>query len=155
MAKSRRLDVPQKPTVAEMVTLLEEADGSATFRLLDLPAEIREMIFIKHHESLRTLPQAVCQPPLSRVSQQLRREALPLFYSHCTFDFITHDVWTEHEHRDAIIGCLPTEPLADTDASNIARITRFWASLSGRAWVVDLDDKETPAAHLLQYGVPA
>lgn len=66
--------------------------------LLKIPAEVRENIFIRvvaEEEPLSIVPPElgyskkadtlVTQPPLSYVSRQCRREAIPLFYSENTF----------------------------------------------------------------------
>ena len=65
--------------------ILEEADENTGFeRLLDLPPELRVLIYGLHFDSMPELREPV-QPPLSKVSRLLRQESLPIFYSTCTF----------------------------------------------------------------------
>ena len=65
--------------------ILEEADENMGFeRLLDLPPELRVLIYGFYFDSLPKLREPV-QPPLSQVSRLLRQESLPVFYSTCTF----------------------------------------------------------------------
>jgi hypothetical protein len=70
---------------AEMIALLESADRDQTFnRLLDLPAELRVLIYTFYFSSFGVLD-APAQPPLAKASRLLRKEALPVFYSTCRF----------------------------------------------------------------------
>jgi hypothetical protein len=97
--KSRSIVVPPQVhgrfTKDSLVTALLEADEGSTFsRLLDLPPEIRNMIYEFYMDSFRAAPYTVYetrvlllpdQPPLGRVSRQLRQEVLPLFYESFCF----------------------------------------------------------------------
>lgn len=84
-------------TVMEMkkpnlIQLLERADDSKQFRLLDLPPELRIGIFRHHFRSLDTMNgHLVTLPPLTRVSKLVRKESIPLFHEVCTFHL---DLWS-------------------------------------------------------------
>jgi len=83
--------IPQLPFPENLPTeqlLLQIQDRATPFRLLDLPAEIRECIFAMHFEEicrdLKVIPidvQRACGIPRSAicyVSKQVRRETTPL-----------------------------------------------------------------------------
>ena len=65
---------------------LMEDDMDPSFRgFLDLPPEIRTIIYDLYMSDFATESlQYPCQPPLTRASQLLRKETLPLFFSTCT-----------------------------------------------------------------------
>lgn len=69
-----------------LVSFLESADAEMVFpKFVELPAELREVIYGLHFEDIsEMLPSAPQQPPVTRVSRQIRRESLPLSYSTCT-----------------------------------------------------------------------
>jgi hypothetical protein len=77
----------RKNTITELKTQLEQADDDVTFCLLDLPPELRKIIFsyyfnyfhapISEHSHFPTLK---CQPPITRVSRAIRQVSVPLFY---------------------------------------------------------------------------
>ncbi|KAK4903548.1 hypothetical protein LTR49_026832 [Elasticomyces elasticus] len=73
------------------ISALDEADREPRFeRLFDLPAELRKMVY-KHY--MADFPKKLycpTQPPLSRVSQQLRREVLSVFCDRTTFILKLH-----------------------------------------------------------------
>lgn len=65
-----------------MVKLLERADDEQRFdKFLDLPCELRLMVYEIHLEGLELPkgPRSVKPPPVCRASSLLREEALPLF----------------------------------------------------------------------------
>lgn len=65
---------------------LERADEDATFRFLDLPAELRVHIYEDHLRSLDTdVARFIAPLPLTQVSNLVRQEVIPLFYQFCTF----------------------------------------------------------------------
>jgi hypothetical protein len=148
-----------EPNKKDCITILQKADDAAVFpRFLKLAPELRTIIYQKYHEDfdqLRTLPR---QPPLSRVSKQVRAEALPIFYANSTFVLRLHEnVWDNYNNG---------EPLAITtynkrndpdlltsgalSASNLSRITRIrlrlhytWreATEDSGSWDIDLGRK--------------
>ena len=73
--------LPAKATTASrLARALEKADDLATFpRFLDLPAEIRNIIYELHFHDFDPFRGQHAQPPLTLASKQLRSEALPLF----------------------------------------------------------------------------
>lgn len=88
--------VGQKKTIKVLKAQLEMADEEATFdRFLDLPPELRCLIYAFHFESfpsdsamryLRHVPRLKRQPPISFSCREVRREALPLFYGSCELE---------------------------------------------------------------------
>jgi hypothetical protein len=123
-----------EPNKKDCIAILQKADDEAVFpRFLELALELRTLIYQKYHEDFDQLPTLTYQPPLSRVSNQVRAEALPIFYSDSTFVLRLHEnVWDNHNNG---------EPLAITtynkrndpdiltsgalSASNLSRITRI------------------------------
>lgn len=82
-----------------MVAHLEQADREATFPLQDLPTELRYEVYT--HALTASIPLSKqSEPPLTRVSKQIRSECLPLFYRNNTFPIIIgvkrdkHRTWT-------------------------------------------------------------
>jgi hypothetical protein len=70
---------------------LEQADDEATFnRFSDLPPELRLVIYTYYFESSDYRHSATnkCQPPITRVSRQTRKESLPIFYECCEFSVL-------------------------------------------------------------------
>jgi hypothetical protein len=61
-------------------------DETLTFRLLDLPPELRNAIFTYYFDSLPDLKARYCEPPICLTSRLIRKESIPLFYGRCTFD---------------------------------------------------------------------
>ncbi|CZT17395.1 uncharacterized protein RCC_03229 [Ramularia collo-cygni] len=73
---------PEANQHTQLVKLLEKADDEQKFeKFLDLPAELRLMVYEFHLGSLEvpTWGNRVRPPPLCRVSSLLREEAMPLF----------------------------------------------------------------------------
>lgn len=64
--------------------------AAVTFRFLDLPPEIRNLIYKKLFQSVGTLPQRFHQAPICKVSRELRKESLGLFYEASTFPVYLH-----------------------------------------------------------------
>lgn len=79
-------------TASRLARALEKADDNATFRFLDLPAEIRNMIYELYFLDLPDLTSSHIQPPLTLASSVLRIEALSLFYgsSTCVFTILSN-----------------------------------------------------------------
>lgn len=83
---------------------LEKADEDATFdRFSELPPELREMIFVHFFGSLDSLDSSSAwtspksQPPITRVSREIRKESLLLFYEHCKFMLCVINVAVSHK----------------------------------------------------------
>jgi hypothetical protein len=69
----------------QLISFLEDADRDLRFdRLLELPAELRVLIYTFYFSGFDTLD-APAQPPVTKVCRLLREEALPLFYQTCRF----------------------------------------------------------------------
>ena len=80
----RRLTLGKKTTRKEIIHLLELKDDCATFdRFVDLPAELRNMVYTKHYGSFKPLRYPI-PPPVTAVSQQIRKATRLLFYRSCT-----------------------------------------------------------------------
>lgn len=75
----------RKAKKEEIVRRLEVADDTATFRLMDLPPEMRTLIHTMYLDSFPVLPARFVQPPVCLASRCLRQDSLKLFYSRCTF----------------------------------------------------------------------
>ena len=96
----------QEATVATLTTHLEEADDNVTFRLSDLPPELRKIVFSHYFNSFSEPihdlrysagPDLRCQPPITCISRIIREESLPLFYG--SFDFAVN-IFDDHPGRD-------------------------------------------------------
>lgn len=85
----RGLPVVDQGSKANLKGQLEQADEDVTFRLCDLPPELRSIIFSYYFDSIVEFNNARLkdQPPISRVSRMLRRETLPLFLKRFAFMF--------------------------------------------------------------------
>lgn len=69
----------------QLVAALEAADEAQEFRhLVDLPAELRVLIYTFYFKSLPKLDEPI-QPPILKASSLIRQEASPLFYLTCVF----------------------------------------------------------------------
>ena len=73
---------------------LEQADENATFdRFLSIPAELRLRIYSHYFRSfIGTRANIISQPPITGVSQDIRKESLPVFYGLCDFTMRTMDL---------------------------------------------------------------
>lgn len=74
-------------TREELLRALERADDEPTFnRFSDLPAELRTRVYKYHFSDFSSIwLYAPIQPPITRASSLLRKEALPLFHQQCIF----------------------------------------------------------------------
>lgn len=82
---SRRL-TSKATTVSGLARALVRADEQATFEnLFKLPREIRNVIYALYLEDLGEVHFPHEQPPLTKVSRQLRAETLPKFYGSVQF----------------------------------------------------------------------
>lgn len=98
-----------KPSKADLVKVLEEADANSSFHhFSDLPAELRVRVYTLYFGSIGVLDRPA-QPPITMVSRLLRKEALPVFYQTCTFKLdiaIGDPIWAHRSgrHRSASHG---------------------------------------------------
>ena len=109
---------------------LEKTDDNATFRSLDLPAEIRNIIYKLHFLDFADIHAAHTQPPVTLSSKVLLAEALPLFYGLVTFVLTTEnrtdpDDWFRNElnlsHNTYSLLKMP-----DNDLSRIKNLRLTW-----------------------------
>lgn len=85
---------------SDLIQLLEQADEDQTFRLLDLPPELRVEVYKHHLRSLSTIKGHLpTLPPLTRVSKLVQMESMPLFHEICTFQL---DLLYKGNGRDEI-----------------------------------------------------
>jgi hypothetical protein len=107
-------------TAGRLTRALEKADDNATFRLLDLPPEIRNLIYELHFSDFDEISTSYAQPPLTLASKQLRAEALPLFYGCATFvcGIDDYDVFEDRFTEDA-------ERLLRMPAASLSQIKNF------------------------------
>lgn len=85
----RGLPVVDHGNKATLKEQLEQADEDVTFRLCDLPPELRSIIFSYYFDSIVEFNNARLkdQPPISCASRMIRRETLPLFFKRFAFTF--------------------------------------------------------------------
>lgn len=80
---------PNRTPVLNLGKAKNDSDnnGPSFHKFLNLPAELRMEIYKHYIDDLGPVPpeEHDNQPPLTRASSLLRKEALPLFYSHATF----------------------------------------------------------------------
>jgi len=75
-----------KGTRAELLRALNDADDSPEFgNFVQLPTEVRAIVYQRYLAEIREDLVAPEQPPLSLTNSLIRREVLPLFYRTCTF----------------------------------------------------------------------
>jgi hypothetical protein len=75
-------------TVSRLTRILEDADDEVSFpRFFELPPEIRVVIYEYHFNGYETMTHKHHQPPLTLACNQLRLEALPVFYKCVTFEW--------------------------------------------------------------------
>lgn len=124
LCKAKGLSSKAK-TVTRLARALEKADDNATFRLLDLPPEIRTMIYELHFSDLADIHTSYVQPPLALASRQLRAEALPLFLGCVTFVYTINktlipDMFFSEDH---FMGC--STGLLSTPSASLSQIKNF------------------------------
>lgn len=89
--QTRGVPTKGRRTKRDLIDVLDNADDEATFtRFIDLPAELRSIIYGKHFDALPVLPLLPHQPPLTLASSFIRAECLPLYYTNCTFSLQFH-----------------------------------------------------------------
>lgn len=85
---ARKLSLPsERMTVPRLARILEDADDEvdATFpRFMELPPELRNMIYELHFRDYDEISTEYCPPPITEVSR-IGAESLPLFYKNVSF----------------------------------------------------------------------
>ncbi|KAF7186707.1 hypothetical protein HII31_11939 [Pseudocercospora fuligena] len=72
--------------IAKFTSMLTDADSNSCFHhFMDLPPELRLVIYEHHFAAFAGRLTYPSQPPLARVSRGLRLEVLPVFYQQCRF----------------------------------------------------------------------
>jgi hypothetical protein len=160
---ARRLKLPtnSRRTKADYINTLQAADDEPDLsRFFDLaPPELREMVYKEYFNALPDLPLNPHQPPLVLASSRLRQEALPSYYSECTFSLTINTLSRRPYpsatlHMPVLLGSSGTAPgrLGALDLSRIRHFTITHRHMSGRryhykhvsTWVVDLRGKDGP-----------
>jgi hypothetical protein len=143
----------QRLPITELKAQLERADDDATFRLMDLPPELRNIIFLHYFRSFLApysryshLTAIKSQPPITRVSRALRQESLPLFYSCWEFEA---DVPEAHvRHNPSYIPYRTQRLLQLTTAEQFGWIRNIKVNLNIRninvGLAIDICSKRTP-----------
>ncbi|KAK3722716.1 hypothetical protein LTR37_002287 [Vermiconidia calcicola] len=91
----QRLQLSGLEKKQDLVDRLELEDESRTFNaFLDLPAELRNVIYFMHFDGFDAMD-VPFPPPITTVSKQLRQETLLLFFRSCTFAV---DLWNPGVH---------------------------------------------------------
>ncbi|KAK3722723.1 hypothetical protein LTR37_002294 [Vermiconidia calcicola] len=105
-----------------LVVTLEDADDQPKFhRFMDLPAELRSRIYDYYTASFPQVLRMPTQPPLARVSRQMRQEVLPVFYSRQTFTITYHQIAT-YQLKLSADSSLFLHNLAPRQISNVRRL---------------------------------
>lgn len=72
----------QWPIRRRAIKALEDADHALSFhRFLDLPSELRNLVYELHFQDFPHALEVPAKPPIARTSQFVQRESLPLLYS--------------------------------------------------------------------------
>ena len=109
-------------TKARLAEALEAADGETEFsRFMDLPPELRVLVYTLYFSSLPELEQPV-EPTISKVSRTTRKESLPVFFKTCTF--------VVHRRRSYASNCWSTRRKGDfiqsISETHIGLIRHLW-----------------------------
>ncbi|CAD0084947.1 unnamed protein product [Aureobasidium vineae] len=92
--KHRNIALPRKRTKGGLTKLLQQSDPPRSFRLMDLPVEVRLHIYGMAFDGGRTgdldvgSRRDVAEPALLQTSRQIRAEATPVFYGTAYFRFM-------------------------------------------------------------------
>ena len=121
-------------TASRLARALEKADDNATFRLLELPPEIRNLIYELHFSDLGEISTSYAQPPLALASRQLRAEALPLFLGSATFvctidNTLLFDMYFSGNH---FMEC--TSKLLSMPSASLSQIRNFKLTWKESIW---------------------
>ncbi|PPJ51341.1 hypothetical protein CBER1_08616 [Cercospora berteroae] len=137
-ARGLQLEQSRRSLVNKLVTALETADANPSFdHFLDLPPELRVLIYGFYMSSFDSTLQSPTQPPLTKVSRLIRQESLPIFYNTCTFGLalvvqhknlplgVTDSGWqlVWHPDTDLYLKSLLPESLAMTRSFHIQVVT--------------------------------
>ncbi|KAI4726594.1 hypothetical protein E4T49_05626 [Aureobasidium sp. EXF-10728] len=96
--KHRNIALPRKRTKGGLTKLLQQSDPPRSFRLMDLPVELRLRIYGMAFDGGRTgnldvrRRRDVAEPALLQTSRKIRAEGTPVFYSTPYFRFKLPDV---------------------------------------------------------------
>jgi hypothetical protein len=74
--------VPRHMYIALLMTTDKEPKFS---QFLELPSELRTIIYEYYVDSFSAEPTSLCRPPLAQMSRQLSKEVLPVFRERCMF----------------------------------------------------------------------
>lgn len=117
----RERGIEMEPYASPLKSLFKADEERKFDKLLDLPPELRNRIYQYHFASFYQPIYAAEQPPISKISRQLRKETLGLFYSSCTFRFAMEAIRPRGRRfkMDAVsmrqlmfLRCTPAEHLA-------------------------------------------
>ncbi|KXS99828.1 hypothetical protein AC578_8875 [Pseudocercospora eumusae] len=76
-------------TRGDLLSLLKNADMNPRFeKFSDLAAELRNKIYEHYFSEIRQSLYAPSEPPITRVSRDIRQETIKMYYDSCTFDFV-------------------------------------------------------------------
>jgi hypothetical protein len=118
----------------DYIVILQQADDAAVFdRFLQLAPELRTIVYQIYYGDFARLPTMPHQPPLTLVSKDIHAEALPIFYTNCTFFLRLHENLWEHALARTPLATTTHNNRNDPDlltssalsASNLSRITRI------------------------------
>lgn len=149
--KQRGISYDRSAHKSDLVGMLELADDTCVFyKFLDLPAEMRSIIFTMYMEGLVVPGDKACQPPLCLTSRQLRHESLPLFYQVSAFSFSLYENCKIASGAPRmVVEDNSTDLLYHTSDTNLAKVKRLnvellrWASngtfdtLTSTTWDID------------------
>jgi hypothetical protein len=146
--RSLSVGVDQKDDPESLRTILEHADDKATFdRFTDLLPELHLQIYTHYFNSFaETRAYIVSQPPITGVSQGIRKESLPVFYRCCTFNidvgnsFLSLERMSHSDHTHRLLQRTTTEQMGWIRNVNLnIDIASTCVDLR-----IDLDDKLAP-----------
>ncbi|KXT13530.1 hypothetical protein AC579_4152 [Pseudocercospora musae] len=73
----------------DLLSLLKTADMNPRFeRFSDLPPELRNKVYEHYFSEIRQTLYAPSEPPITRVSRDIRKETIKMYYDSCTFVFV-------------------------------------------------------------------
>lgn len=141
--------ITSKLTPTILRAQLEQADEDATFDVFsDLPPELREMIFVHYFSSLDSLDSSSArtshksQPPITRVSHDVRKESLLPFYDHCRFMLSVRNVASPY--RALWLHPLTANFVASTPNFARIRLLKLIFEFHRVSFELDLTNKDNP-----------